>query len=61
MGTMTYGTEMLLDSSLCIKCLFFFLTLACTLEDSVYQTACRKSSSNIKKALGYNIFANRGT
>lgn len=34
-----------LDRSLCIKCLFF-LTLACALEDSVYQTACRKSSSN---------------
>lgn len=34
-----------LDSSLCIKCLFL-LTLACTLEDAVYQTACRKSSSN---------------
>lgn len=34
-----------LDRSPCIKCLFF-LTLACTLEDTVYQTACRKSSSN---------------
>jgi len=41
--------------------MFIFLTLAHTLEDTIYQTACRKSSSNIQKAPGYNIFANLGT